>query len=528
LEASNSAFSDPCFGQEKTLSVTAYCVDIPKLIIDEPYDIRGVADEGTTLNLACPSGKQIGPIIFVSFGTSASFDNFDKESWCHSSSSYDVVHTACTGKASCSVEVNSGAFGDPCSGVAKHLTVTANCIDDNIVGGRVAQDGVLSLSCPVGLVIGTIDFASYGTPSGDISTFQEGWCNAYSSIPVVSSECLHQQSCTINANNGAFGEPCVNTDKYLAIQARCVYEPSTPEPPSIVDSNSITGTAEQGSTLTLTCPGSDIISEIRFASYGLPKEFTATWCDAATTVGVVSQACLGLHECTVAANNGVFMYDPCTGISKHLTVVAQCTAPPQPPFIEEHYIIGGTMTEGSTLLLNCPDNKKIGSIKFASYGTPDGSLLDFNYGSCHAASSMSIAADLCLEKESCEIEALSSIFTDPCEGTFKSLSVEAFCVLSTDTLVGGLVQEDATLTLTCPGTQRISTVLFASFGQPTGELGAFSINPACHGDDSFGIVMTQCIGKATCELIADSQVFGDECVGQLKSLAVAAECADAP
>jgi len=419
-------------------------------------------------------------------------------------------------------------FGDPCGGVAKHLTVRANCIDDNIIGGKVPQGSAMTLECPDGLVIGEINFASYGTPTGDISTFQQGWCHAYSSAPVVSLQCLHQQSCTINANNGAFSDPCGNAAKFLAVQARCVYEPTTPEPPSIVDSYSITGTTGQDTTLTLTCPGNDVMSEIRFASYGLPKDFTATWCDAATTVGVVSQACLGQHTCTVSADNSVFIYDPCNGISKHLTVVAQCTPPPQPPFIEEHYIIGGTMTEGSILLLNCPDNKKIGSIKFASYGTPQGDLLDFNYGSCHADSSMSITADLCLEKESCEIEALSSIFTDPCEGTFKALSVEAFCVLPTDTLIGGTIEEDATLTLTCPEAQRISTVLFASFGQPTGELGAFTINPACHADESFGIVMTQCIGKATCDLVADSEVFGDECAGQLKSLAVAVECADAP
>jgi len=48
---------------------------------------------------------------------------------------------------------------------------------------------------------------------------------------------------------------------------------------------------------------------------------------------------------------------------------------------------------------------KIGEILFASYGTPIGTLLGFEESICHAESSSSVVENLCLNQQTCELEA---------------------------------------------------------------------------------------------------------------------------
>ncbi|OQR88568.1 hypothetical protein ACHHYP_06746, partial [Achlya hypogyna] len=184
--------------------------------------------------------------------------------------------------------------GDPCPGVEKHLAAQVKCVDPHLVGGLVADGSDLAMTCPPGESIGKILFASYGTPTGDLSLFQSGWCESTYSTDVVKTLCLNEPFCTIPVNAGQFSDPCVGTDKSLAVEARC-WATSPPTP----DANSISGTADEHDTLVLECPSPDfVIGSINFASYGTPggnstDGFTSTWCDAQTTVPIVSDLCIG-------------------------------------------------------------------------------------------------------------------------------------------------------------------------------------------------------------------------------------------
>ena len=84
-------------------------------------------------------------------------------------------------------------------------------------------------------------------------------------------------------------------------------------------------------TLTLACatPGATIAS-VRFASYGRPLGGCGAWganasCAAANASAVVSAACLGRSQCSVAADTATFG-DPCFGDWKFLAVEAACSA----------------------------------------------------------------------------------------------------------------------------------------------------------------------------------------------------------
>jgi hypothetical protein len=83
------------------------------------------------------------------------------------------------------------------------------------------EEGSLTLTCPSGQVVVSIDFASYGQPIGSCGSFSAGSCNSSASLPVVASACLGKASCTVNANNATFGDPCHGNRKNLAMQASC-------------------------------------------------------------------------------------------------------------------------------------------------------------------------------------------------------------------------------------------------------------------------------------------------------------------
>jgi hypothetical protein len=180
--------------------------------------------------------------------------------------------------------------------------------------------------------------------------------------------------------------------------------------------------ANEGSAVSLSCPSGQVIGSINLASYGTPNgscpNVSMGSCHASTSKSKVEAACLNKQSCSVSANNGVFG-DPCGGTVKRLAVTYSCRA-----------VSSGTCgqaKEGSSLSLSCPSGKVIGSISFASYGTPNGSCPSFSTSSCHASSSKSRVESSCLNKQSCSVSANNAVFGDPCGGTVKKLAVTYSC-----------------------------------------------------------------------------------------------------
>jgi hypothetical protein len=78
----------------------------------------------------------------------------------------------------------------------------------------------------------------------------------------------------------------------------------------------------------------------------------------------------------------------------------------------------------------------------------------------------------------------------------------------------------------CPAGHVISDVEFASFGAPKGSCTkGFTVDPSCNSNHSVPVVKAACVGKATCSVEADNNVFnGDPCLGRKKQLAVKIVC----
>ncbi|XP_050285611.1 beta-galactosidase 1 [Quercus robur] len=76
----------------------------------------------------------------------------------------------------------------------------------------------------------------------------------------------------------------------------------------------------------------------------------------------------------------------------------------------------------------CGPGQKISSIKFASFGTPEGACGSFREGSCHAHKSYDAFQRNCVGQNSCSVTVEPENFGgDPCPNVMKKLSVEAVC-----------------------------------------------------------------------------------------------------
>ncbi|CAN0878016.1 Beta-galactosidase 1 [Linum grandiflorum] len=78
--------------------------------------------------------------------------------------------------------------------------------------------------------------------------------------------------------------------------------------------------------------------------------------------------------------------------------------------------------------LSCGPGQKMSAIKFASFGTPQGTCGSYREGGCHAFHSYDAFNKLCVGQNSCSVTVAPYMFGgDPCPKVMKKLAVEAIC-----------------------------------------------------------------------------------------------------
>ncbi|KAG7313691.1 hypothetical protein KOW79_000091, partial [Hemibagrus wyckioides] len=154
-----------------------------------------------------------------------------------------------------------------------------------------------------------------------------------------------------------------------------------------------------------------------------------------------------------------------------------------------------------------------------SSGLPNGFTQNTN---CYAPNTLSIVSSLCNGKTTCTVDASYTIFTDPCVGTAKYLSVSYICHRSIVTCEGN------TAILTC-GDRRINAVsanygrtdsTTCSSGRPANQIS----NTNCYTPDALNKVAARCNGQSSCSVPATNDLFSDPCYGTYKYLTVVYYC----
>ena len=124
-----------------------------------------------------------------------------------------TVYLDATGKATITPDQIDAGSHDNCSPVTLSINNTGK------ICATAAEGSTATLQAPTGASITVIDFASYGTPNGICGSFFKGFCDASSTLGIVTNGAVGQNSYSVGALNGVFGDPCGGTVKRLYIQA---------------------------------------------------------------------------------------------------------------------------------------------------------------------------------------------------------------------------------------------------------------------------------------------------------------------
>ncbi len=308
---------------------------------------RNAVCEGSTLTLTCPQDQEIH-ITSANYGRlipSAVFCPYyrqhDDRTDCMESESKSKVQNKCDGEQTCTVRASNGVFGDPCVNTYKYLQVEYDCVKRvsnglsyKIPRNSVCEHSTLTITCPqeqkihitnanYGRLIPSSVFCPYRTTHDDRTD-----CVSSNSMSVVQKKCDGQQTCSISASNSVFGDPCINTYKYLTVDYDCVTDPVGPKNFDIPD-NAVC----ENSDLTITCPMDNKI-KITHANYGrlIPSTVFCPYsdyhedrtdCISRNSQSIVESWCNGRQTCTVSASNDIFG-DPCFNTYKYLQVEFDC------------------------------------------------------------------------------------------------------------------------------------------------------------------------------------------------------------
>ena len=119
-----------------------------------------------------------------------------------------------SGTMSCNSQAAIGLLNYNCSGGQFSIT-SGSCVTNpsNSSCFQVLENQTLTMNAPAGKTWIGVGFASYGTPSQCKITN----CHASSSASVVYSACINRTTCSIDAKNTVFSDPCVSTVKKLHV-----------------------------------------------------------------------------------------------------------------------------------------------------------------------------------------------------------------------------------------------------------------------------------------------------------------------
>ncbi|XP_017561314.1 rhamnose-binding lectin-like isoform X2 [Pygocentrus nattereri] len=230
--------------------------------------------------------------------------------------------------------------------------------------------------------------------------------------------CDGKIACEFKTDTIGSPDPCVGTYKYYNTTYNCIQA-------------RVSMTCE-GSFSTLAC-GNDVIqivsadygrTDVEICSNGQPSSLIEnTDCHAPDTLTSVVEGCNEKRSCILEASNAIFT-DPCVGTYKYLAVSYFCR-PTQT----------SVTCEGSTAVLAC----EVGLLKIhiANYGRTDSTTCSLGrpFGQitktdCFATTSLSEVATRCKDRSNCTVPATNTVFTDPCVGTYKYLSIVYSCVVN--------------------------------------------------------------------------------------------------
>ena len=204
----------------------------------------------------------------------------------------------------------SGVYGATIN-IANAATGCSSSISTGSMCGTVSEGSTLSMTAPLGAKFISINFASYGTPTGSCGSFATSSCHAVNSLSLVQAAAVGNTTFSIAASNGVFTDPCVGTGKRLYVDANySIFSltvnaiPATPTAGSntpVCTGNSINLTASTvtGATYAWTGPSSYTSSSQNPTLASSTTTMAGTYSVTSTVAGCTSS---GAGSATVVVN----------------------------------------------------------------------------------------------------------------------------------------------------------------------------------------------------------------------------------
>ncbi|XP_060737564.1 rhamnose-binding lectin-like [Tachysurus vachellii] len=282
----------------------------------------------------------------------------------------------------------------------------------------ITCDGdVQRLSCDTGVILVTTTV--YGRSDSKICSnaprnLKVTDTSCSSTVSTIADRCNGLRECEVKTNLLGSSNPCKGTYKYYTTTYDCI--------------NARDVVVCEHGYRTLDC-GADTIN-IMNANFGRADTVTCssgvkddsthkTNCYAPNTFSTVTSLCNGQHKCTVESSSSVFK-DSCKETAKYLTVSYTC-------------LKTLVTCEQNTAGLTCGNLKiKISSASFGrtnsttcSSGRP---AIQLSNTMCYASNALKIVNDRCNRQSSCQVPASNYVFSDPCGGTYKYLTIVYSCI----------------------------------------------------------------------------------------------------
>nr|BAE02882.1 skin mucus lectin [Nuchequula nuchalis] len=193
--------------------------------------------------------------------------------------------------------------------------------DLSSVRETACEGSVATLECGHGQDIHVVS-ANYGrldksTCSDGKSDFSVRNTECSGPADLVATRCNGKTSCTIEASNSVFGDPCGGTYKYLEVSYICEnhviicendlaqLQCDDPERINVLSAN-------YGRHDSTTCSEGRPVSDLMRTDCSMDTDST------------ISADCSGAHTCYIVANNDWLGGDPCSDTFKYLEVTYAC------------------------------------------------------------------------------------------------------------------------------------------------------------------------------------------------------------
>ena len=199
------------------------------------------------------------------------------------SSSNTAVGLAASGTGNIAAFAATNTTNAP---ISTTVTVTPSFGETGTTFGETSENGTIILNAPTGTVFTSVNYASYGNPTGSNGNYTNGSCHSNTSQAVVEALVIGQTSVTINATDAAFGSPCAGTQSLAVVLA---YGPvcSGVAKTFTLTVNPVPSVTNQ--TATICSEGTFTVAPINGNGNVIPLGTTYSW-SAPTVTGITGTA----------------------------------------------------------------------------------------------------------------------------------------------------------------------------------------------------------------------------------------------